>query len=253
MNAQEAVNKIAELLGMKFKSEKFMITKLVDNQTTITNNTESPFTIGDAIFVVEDSILKPAPEGVHKTREGLVLSVGPDSVIYKIEEEQPQEESSEIVDEAETNIETSPEVMSEATLADGTKVEPDSEGDFEVGQKLYVVKDGERMSAPEGEHTTESGIVITVDSEGTITGVKYPDEEGEGSLENDMKKMKEAMSQVLILVNQFSKTMEKHKTELEEFKNSPAFDRPAVVSKTFGKENMLDAKVAFLRQALRKS
>jgi hypothetical protein len=37
--------------------------------------------------------------------------------------------------------------------------------------------------APSGEHTTDSGIVITVDGDGIISGVKHPDEEGEGSLE----------------------------------------------------------------------
>ena len=31
MNATDAINRIADLLGLKFKSEKFMVTKLVDN------------------------------------------------------------------------------------------------------------------------------------------------------------------------------------------------------------------------------
>ena len=68
-----------------------------------------------------------------------------------------------------------------ATLADGTKIE--SDGDFAPGVALYVIdEEGNRVPAPEGEHTTESGEVITVDAEGVITGVKRPDEEGEGSL-----------------------------------------------------------------------
>jgi hypothetical protein len=71
-----------------------------------------------------------------------------------------------------------------ANLADGTPITNMVEGDFEVGQVLHVVTDeGEHVIAPSGEHTTESGIVITVDGEGIITGVKYPDQTGEGSLE----------------------------------------------------------------------
>ena len=69
-----------------------------------------------------------------------------------------------------------------ATLADGTVIE--SDGDFAPGVELYVItEEGDRVPAPEGEHTTESGMTITVDAEGKITGVKRPDEEGEGSLE----------------------------------------------------------------------
>jgi hypothetical protein len=71
----------------------------------------------------------------------------------------------------------------EATLADGTKITNMLDADFEVGQELHVItEEGEHVLAPSGEHTTESGIVLTVDGEGIITGVKHPDSEGEGSL-----------------------------------------------------------------------
>lgn len=79
-------------------------------------------------------------------------------------------------------------VFAEATLVDGTKVSNKMEGDFEVGQELYVhTEEGEEVSAPEGEHTTESGIVVTVDQAGIITGIHHPDQGGEGSLEEMAK------------------------------------------------------------------
>lgn len=252
MNATEAINKIADLLGLKFKSEKFMVTKLVDGSTEITNNQEGPFSVGEALFVVgENSVLVPAPAGSHETREGLILTVGEDSIISKIEEKPKVEEASP-VDEASVEVEVETEMLSSATLTDGTKIETDEEGDFAVGQKLYVITEsGERAPAPEGEHTTESGITLTVDSEGVITGVKYPDEPGEGSLESDMKKMKEAMTEMLSMLNKFSKEFDSYKKDYEEFKNSPVHEAP-VVKKTFGKENIMDAKVRFLRDSLRK-
>jgi hypothetical protein len=252
MNATEAINKIADLLGLKFKSEKFMVTKLVDGSTEITNNQEGPFSVGEGLFVVgENSVLVPAPAGSHETREGLILTVGEDSIISKIEEKPVVEESNPVIDAA-TDVEIETEVLSSATLTDGTKIETDEEGDFAVGQKLYVITEsGEKVSAPEGEHTTESGITLVVDGEGVITGVKYPDEDGEGSLESDMKKMKEAMTEMLSMLNKFSKDLESYKNDYEEFKNSPVHTEP-VVRKTFGKENMMDAKVRFLRDALRK-
>ena len=80
----------------------------------------------------------------------------------------------------------------DATLADGTKITNMLDADFEVGQELHVItEEGEHVLAPSGEHTTESGIVITVDGEGIITGVKHPDQEGEGSLEAAKEEMAE--------------------------------------------------------------
>lgn len=93
----------------------------------------------------------------------------------------------DITDSTENNVE---ELNNFATaeLADGTKVSNDVAGDFEVGQTLHVItEEGEKVIAPEGEHSTKSGIVITVSGEGIITGVHYPDQEGEGSLEEASK------------------------------------------------------------------
>jgi hypothetical protein len=255
MNANEAINKIADLLGLRFKSEKFSVTRLIDDVTTITNNSEGPFSVGDELFIVgEDSILKPAPAGEHKTRDGVLLVVGEDSIISKIEEIK-EEVVTPAIEDASIEIEVNEETMSKAKLTDGTEIMTDEEGDFQVGQKLYAItQEGEKVSAPEGEHTTESGIVLTVDGEGFITGVKYPDMSGEGSLEDykkEMKKMKEAMSQMMTVLSKFNKDFESYKNDYEDFKNSPVFDKP-VSRKTFGKENLADAKVAFLRNALKK-
>lgn len=256
MNAKEALEKIADLLGMRFKGEKFSVTKLVDNVTTVTNNSETPFTIGEDLFVVgEDSILKPAPAGTHRTREGLILTVDEGGKIIKIEEEQPEESQPDAtVQESETRIEVETEVLSKATLTDGTKVETDEEGDFAVGQKLYVItEEGERVGAPEGSHTTESGITLTVDAESKITGVKYPDEPGEGSLESakmEMRNLKEAMTKMLDLMQNFNSELDSIKTDYAEFKSSP-IHKPLNPNMTFGKENILDAKVRFLKQALK--
>lgn len=75
------------------------------------------------------------------------------------------------------------EKFAAVTLADGTELSNNQEGDFEVGQEVYVKDEaGEWIAAPEGEHTSESGIVLVVDAEGKLTGVHHPDSEGEGSL-----------------------------------------------------------------------
>jgi len=249
MTATEAINTIKELLG--FRTEKFMITKLVD-ETEITNGNDDAFQVGDELFIVEDSILKPAPAGRHETREGLILETGEDSVIMKIEQVEKEEDST--VETAVDNIEDERvDMMSKATLTDGTVIETDETGDFQVGQKLFVItQEGDRVQAPEGEHTTESGIVVTVDAEGFITGVKYPDEAGEGSLE-DMKKMKEAMSNMIALLEKmenFKSDFETFKKEFETFKKQP--DRTPVLSKFNKQSDVLDAKLELIRNSYKR-
>jgi len=259
MNASEAIKKIADLLNMNIKAEKFMTTVLVDDVTEITNNKsdEEGFQVGDELFIKNETTLSPAPEGTHVTREGLELYVGADSIIYKIETAEPTAEEG-VVDEAEVTVgdETSTDMMSSATLTDGTKVETDTPGDFVVGDKLYVITQAnERVQAKEGEHTTESGIVLVVDAEGFITGVKYPDEAGEGSLENlkkDMETMKEAMSQMLGLfteMNKYKEELSSIKSEFNEFRKQP--DRSPVV-KHKSTPSVLDLKYELLKNSMRK-
>lgn len=260
MNPTEAINKIIDLLSPRIKSEKFMITKLVDD-TEITNNKgeDDVLQVGDELYIVKESILQPAPQGVHETREGLIVTVGEDSVIYKMEKKMETMEDGVVKDsvidiEDEKEDMMKKEEMTSATLADGTKIETDGEGKFQPGEMLYVVdQEGQRVGAPEGEHTTDSGIVLTVDSESKITGVKYPDEEGEGSEREDLKKMKETMSALLSAMNDLKKLntdFNKMKEDFETFKKSP--DREPVLKK-FGRNNsdLLDWKLDLLKNAKR--
>lgn len=249
MTATEAISKIADMLGMKFKAEKFFQTKLVDGVTMVTNNQEGPFTIGEQLLIVgEDGIMSPAPAGRHETREGLILETGEDSIIVKIEQ---REDEAEEVREASEEVMIDTEVMSRATLTDGTVIETDEDEEFAPGQYAYVVTEsGEKVGAPEGEHTTDSGIVLTIDSEHRITGVKYPDQEGEGSLgemKKEMKKMKETMKEMVSYMSSFNKDFETFKTDYEGFKKSPQFNNPVVKKKEFSKRSILDDKIDFLK------
>ena len=79
-----------------------------------------------------------------------------------------------------------------AELIDGTPIKNDLDEAFAPGQKLFVeTEEGETVQAPSGEHQTKGGILITVDGEGIITGIKRPEGEGEGSLaeEDEMAEM----------------------------------------------------------------
>jgi hypothetical protein len=252
MNATEAINRIVDLLGIKFKSEKFYSTKLEDGETEITNNSEGELAIGDVVYIIKDATMVPAPSGEHKTREGLIIKLDEASVITEI-----MDGNMEDTEEVSANIitETKDDMMSSDTLADGTKIETDESGDFKVGQQLYfITESGEKVKAPSGEHTTQSGITVVTDGEGIITGVKYPDKTGEGSLQEDLNKMKEAMSEMVSLIselNKFKSEFENLKTDFEKFKAEP--DRLPVV-KQFSKVgfgDMLDMKLELIKSSRR--
>jgi len=251
MNATEAINKIVDLLGIKFKQESFASTTLIDGQTEITNNSDSEFAVGDELFVAGDSTLTPAPFGTHETREGLLVTVDEGARIVRIE----TKEADRVEDAVEDIQEEKEDMMSSATLVDGTKIETDEEGEFMVGQQLFVItEEGEKVTAPEGEHTTQSGITVVVNSEGVITGVKYPDETGEGSLDNsrqEMKKMKEAMTEMISVMkemNKFSEEFHSLKQDFKKFQKAP--DREPVLKKFgSGTSEILDAKLDLLKSS----
>lgn len=92
------------------------------------------------------------------------------------------------IENSTENIEA--EKFAVAHLIDGTEVTNDKDAEFAEGDALMVVTaEGEKVQAPAGEHELESGIVVTVDEEGIISGIKRPGEEGEGSLEASEEEM----------------------------------------------------------------
>tara|TARA_R110000744_G_scaffold36122_2_gene83514 strand:- start:686 stop:1354 length:669 start_codon:yes stop_codon:yes gene_type:complete len=108
------------------------------------------------------------------------------------------------------------EKFASATLEDGTKVLNDKDGDFAVDQKLFVItEEGDKVSAPEGEHITKSGIQLIVNAEGFLTGVKYPDKTGEGSADLAEETVKEEMATESTVVEEEVKS-EATETKFEE-------------------------------------
>lgn len=53
-------------------------------------------------------------------------------------------------------------------LVDGTEVSNNMDEEFKIGQTLYVVNESTLSPAPEGDHETREGLIVTVDAESTI-------------------------------------------------------------------------------------
>lgn len=163
MNRKDIINKVREIFGW--------------NQFGIYKNAEGvEFRIDEMevekdIYIITPEGELPAPDGEIELEDGTKIGVMEGKIrdfMLPVMDEETEEE------------------FDEAELEDGTKVMTDGAG-FEVGQKLYVIDaEGQKVQAPEGTHNTQSGIELVVDAQGVLTGVRYPDEDGEGSL--DMEK-----------------------------------------------------------------
>ena len=255
MNATQALDKIVQLLGLKFKKESFFATVLIDGQTQVTNNLDSDFGIGQTLYVIGDSTLTPAPLGVHTTREGLVLTVDEESTITKIEEEIKEAEQQVVEDEVE--VENSKIKMTEAKDAQGQTLESPT---FDVGEEVYVVgADGEKTPAPDGEHQ-----VMLKDTEGnevkiriqTVDGKIVQRENVEGmsketeDFTSQLNEIKMGISQLLEVVDsmngKFKTEISSIKNDFETFKNAP--ERKPLEKRADFKETFQDFKVDFLKE-----
>jgi hypothetical protein len=167
--------------------------------------------------------------------------------------------------------------MAEAVLEDGvTKVEAEA---FEPGMKIFVVSEaGEKAPAPEGTHTTQDGIKVTVDAEGTITAVEKPEPKVEVEVEaaeeevkvedksTDVEaiieeKMKEMMENVMMAVEEVAKEvgiikeeMAAYKAKMEKMSKTPAAAKLTTFNKEAAKaENSIEARmeaIARLKESL---
>ena len=222
MNAKEAINKIAELLKISFKAEKFFATKLEDG-TEVTNNMEEDFKIGQVLYVVGESTLTPAPAGEHVTREGLKLTVDSESVIIAIEEYKKEDEGT--IEEEAAKVS-----MVRAEDAQGQILESPT---FDVGEKVELVKeDGTMEPAPDGEHQ-----VVLKDESGNENKIRIQVKDGiiversnveEMAAEEEVVEDKSDIEKIIEMLVPIAEEMKKMKSEMANMKEKMSADLSAL-------------------------
>ena len=267
MNATEAINNIVKLLGLQFKKDVFASTMLVDGETEVTNNTDSELEVGQTLYIVSESTLKPAPAGTHETRDGAMVTVDEESTIIaiaskdtKLESEVNEEEEEEEIEEEEEKEEVD---MTKAESANGDILESKT---FDVGEEIMKVKeDGSTEPAPDGEYQ-----VMLKDSEGNEVKIRVmvkdgkiverENVEGMGKKEmmdsefaKDINDIKESIQQLLSLVDsmngKFKTEVNSLKSDFETFRKSP--ERKSVEEKKTFTDSFEDYKLNLIKSMRR--
>jgi len=223
MTRNEIKRKIAQLIGKSFEAFGEYRTK----EGTELRIEGEKFMEGIPVYVITPEGQLPVSDGEYELEMGQKIKVEA-GLVTNVEEISKEGTPVDEISEDSNIDETELRKFDEAELIDGTIVGTD--GDFEVGKKLYVKDEsGEFVQAPEGSHTTKSGIEFVVDSEGTITGMKRPDETGEGSLEEMMSQFASVLEKLTQQIVELKKEQGIMNEKFSKIANEPAgekvFDR----------------------------
>ena len=117
MRYNEALSKIAELVGYKFNDEvtkvEFERVALEGGEVFISNQSEGELTLGDTIYIETEEGFEPAPAGTHRLEDNREIVLDESSVLVEIREEPSEEEV--VVEEEEAKED---EEMSNDTTQD---------------------------------------------------------------------------------------------------------------------------------------
>lgn len=170
------------------------------------------------------------------------------------------------------------EEFAETYLEDGTTmVTNDKEGDFEMGDIIYVKdEEGTLTPAPAGEHTLRDGYVIVLDEESRLIEIRIPKSEDVGDVvdenaaseeemsteekqtetmnfEEELKTIKSSIEQMLKLMESqsedFKNEIEELKTEVETFKKAP--ETTGITQKKGVKDNFNAYRVSLLKKHIK--
>lgn len=167
----------------------------------------------------------------------------------------------------------SEEKFATTELEDGTRITNDKEGEFELGDKIYVVgEDGTLSPAPAGEHILRDGYVIVVDEEATLIEIRVPSsedvadvvdenvapstdeelsaEKSDFNFEEELGKIKSSIEEMLKLMEaqsaDFSAQVNEVKKEVEAFKAAPQMK--GITEKTPVTESFSDFRLNVLKK-----
>jgi hypothetical protein len=213
---------------------------------------DGELSLGKELYsITDEGMIEPAKDGEYSI-QGKVLKVMKGLIADVVI-------GNRVVTEKQINEETKKETMAENVkmvsdaLVDGTEISISGDA-VAVGAELRIIKDGEELLPPAGEHQLKSGSVVVVDESGKIIEVKpveknaiEVDEEEDDASEGEegdiasvkdvikdtgvvnietihgmMKQMMEEMAEIKKKVMTVTDKQETMKEEFSKFKKEPA-------------------------------
>ena len=220
MNRLEIINKIREIFGMV--QADFSVYKTKDGVEMRVDE----LAMENEIYIITPEGELPAPDGDVELEDGtkVKISNGKIKKMEIVEEEEVKVEEETDMEEHEDDKEKE-EKMAEATLIDGTIVEVD--GELVVGAKIYVKTEEGRQEAPDADHETIDGLIVSTEG-GVITEIKEKEEvevEEEVKVEEVMETFMEALSTLNKEIATLKSQNEELNKKFSEFKAEPAGEK----------------------------
>ena len=246
MNSKEAIEKIKKLLFGEAATFGYLKTK-----EGVEMQVEGDVELEKEIYIITPDGNIPAEEGEYEMEDGMKVKVKEgliDTIDYAGGKDKEEEMETEVeVTEEETT-------MVSAELIDGTIVETDTE-ELKVGDALFVVTEEGRTEAPDGDHETSEGDIISV-VDGVITEIKAKVEEEvevELSTETELDELLEVFTagfnHLNSELNAIREEYDKLRENFNKFSAEPAGERQYFNTQDYVKE--LKTKKLDKLQALR--
>lgn len=220
MTSKEAIEKIKHLL---FGQQAFSLLKSTDG---VEMKIDGDVELEKEIYIITPNGELPAPEGEYKMEDGMIVKVKEgkvDRIDYETDEVKEEVVEETELEEHEGEDKEEETKLAEAELIDGTIVETD--GELVAGVELYVRTDEGRQPAPDGDHETVDGKVVSV-ADGKIVEIKEKE-----VVEEDLN-MDELLEVFTAGFNHLSNELdiikEKYETmrgEFQQFSAEPAAER----------------------------
>lgn len=205
MNSKQAIDRIMKVLGLG--SQKFYEAK-TDQGVPV--KIDGDLEIGAPIYVSTEEGMIPAPPGTHKLDDGSEIEVDEAGKVSKIKMGDMEMEKTEDAKLEEKKEEESMKKFVEAKSYDGATLESPT---FDVGEDIYVVKDGEKEKAPNGEHQ-----IILKDSEGEDVKIRVMVTDGKITQRENVEEEEEMMTAEQI-AQLFSLALKKLENKIDEISN----------------------------------
>lgn len=218
MTSKDAIEKIKHLL---FGQQSFGLMKTKEGMEM---QVEGDVELEKEIYIITPEGMLPAEDGDYEMEDGMKIKVEA-AKVKSMNYTEHEDDVTEMEDEVEVKVEEDETKMVSAELIDGTIVETDTE-ELKVGDSLFVVTDEGRSIAPDGDHETKDGNIVSV-LDGVVTEIKVKEEviEEELNMDEVIEVFTKSIEHLSNELNSIKENQSKMQADFNKFSAQPAGEK----------------------------